>query len=129
MAPSRHRVLLAEDSQGARLALVAMLRRHGYDVDSVENGAEALERLRAQPGAYALVISDLAMPVMDGNELVRAIALLPAPRPPVLLVSGHDVDADIHARYLAKPFTPSELGVAVASLLAPQASAPTSFGD
>jgi two-component system, chemotaxis family, chemotaxis protein CheY len=66
------RVLVVDDYAPMRTLIVQSLKVLKFNnVDQAENGAEALERLRANP--YDLVISDWTMPKMDGVELVRAI--------------------------------------------------------
>lgn len=63
------RVLIAEDTAAVRQILEVQVRGIGVEVDFVENGKQALEKL--QRGRYALVISDLHMPEMDGYGLVH----------------------------------------------------------
>lgn len=89
-----------------------------------ENGQEALEKLIAHPG-IRLVISDLVMPVMDGNELLKWIksdngySRLPF----IMLTAIADVEAKINALrfgvddYLTKPFLAAELLARVNNLL------------
>ncbi|WP_090385135.1 PAS domain S-box protein [Pseudomonas anguilliseptica] len=66
------RILLAEDSLANQMVAEAMLQRAGYEVDSVANGAEAVQAVEA--GKYDLVLMDLSMPEMDGitaTQLLR----------------------------------------------------------
>ena len=60
-----HRVLVVEDNGGARESLVMLLQVEGFEAEGVENGREALRRLR---GGYdaCLILLDLMMPIMDG---------------------------------------------------------------
>jgi CheY-like chemotaxis protein/HPt (histidine-containing phosphotransfer) domain-containing protein len=64
-------LLLAEDHPVNRTVLVNQLNAVGFQVETAEDGVEALERFRS--GRYGLVFSDLNMPRMDGYELVGAI--------------------------------------------------------
>jgi len=64
-------LLLAEDHPVNRTVLVNQLNAVGFQVETAEDGVEALERFRG--GRFALVFSDLNMPRMDGYELVGAI--------------------------------------------------------
>jgi PAS domain S-box-containing protein len=64
-------VLVADDSIHNRMLLQAYLRSVQYLVDTVENGAEAVERVQA--GHYDVVLMDMQMPVMDGYTATRGI--------------------------------------------------------
>ncbi len=64
------RVLIAEDTASVRQILEVQVRGLGIEVDFVENGRQALDKM--QWGRYALVISDLHMPEVDGYGVVHA---------------------------------------------------------
>jgi len=63
-------ILIVEDDEDVREAMVAFLEMKGYAVASACNGREALDYLRDAP-APDLIITDLAMPVMDGRQFRR----------------------------------------------------------
>lgn len=65
------RILVAEDNPINQKVLSAQLAQLGQEADMVENGAEALQRLQSQD--YDLVLMDIIMPVMDGEQAIRAI--------------------------------------------------------
>ena len=67
------RLLLAEDNELNQAVARGILERVGARIDIAANGQLALERLRANPLAYDLVLMDIQMPVMDGFEATRAI--------------------------------------------------------
>ena len=64
-------ILVAEDNQTNRQVILQQLRLSGYVADIVKNGQEALERWRV--GNYALILTDLNMPQMDGYALATAV--------------------------------------------------------
>ena len=62
----RH-VLLVEDNELNREIATAILREYGFEVDTAENGAIAVEKVQsAAPDTYDIVLMDVLMPVMDG---------------------------------------------------------------
>ncbi len=70
--PSRlpkRRILLAEDDNSMRAFIERALVKAGYEVTSFANGAEAHARLKEEP--FALLLTDIVMPQMDGIELAR----------------------------------------------------------
>jgi CheY-like chemotaxis protein len=86
------RVLLAEDSQANRLIMAEILRRGGFEVDTVGDGAEAVEAVRSLP--YDVVLMDLDMPVMDGLAATRQIRGLPgdAGKIPIVALTAHAME-------------------------------------
>lgn len=68
------RFLLAEDNALNREIVVTLLKMNGADVESVENGQEAVERfLQMETGYFDALLMDVQMPVMDGCEATRQI--------------------------------------------------------
>jgi len=85
------RILVAEDNPVNCKVITARLRKLEIQVDVVENGAEALERLDSQ--TYDLVLMDCQMPIMDGYEATRRLRCremdLQLPRIPVIALTAH----------------------------------------
>lgn len=110
-------ILLAEDNELNRELEEEILQMEGAVVFGTENGKEALEAFKNNPGFYDAVLLDINMPVMNGMETARAIRSLPEGRTvPLIALTANafaeDVDAgrkagiDIH---LTKPICPQEL--------------------
>lgn len=84
----RKTILCVEDNEMVLSVRTFLLETRGYRVLAMSSPAEALDYLRAAaPGAVDLLVSDLMMPQMDGNELVRRAKEL-HPGLPALLLSG-----------------------------------------
>lgn len=108
-------ILLAEDEEPVRRLLVELLRSAGYRVLAAASGVEALSLAAAHPDPIALLVTDVAMPVMNGAELARRLLEQHADAR-VLFISGYsqvgalDELADKPGfQYLRKPFTPRGL--------------------
>ena len=76
---NRH-ILLVEDNELNSEIAMAILNEYGFQVDTAENGAEAVEKIRnSAPGDYDLVLMDIQMPVMNGYEAAKQIRALDDP--------------------------------------------------
>jgi two-component system cell cycle sensor histidine kinase/response regulator CckA len=101
-----------------------VLERRGYKVIVAPGGREALEEFRRIGGAVDLLVSDVAMPAMDGPALAREITKA-KPGLPVLFVSGCVKSAEElqwaanlpRLEVLPKPFSPDVLARSVERLL------------
>ncbi len=109
------KILVAEDSEAIRTAIVSLLRKRGYNVVVAFNGEEAVQLTgKEQPD---LVLMDIRMPVMDGLEALRHIRLdVRSQELPVIMltsVTNLDTVTDAISRgatdYVAKPFTIGKL--------------------
>ena len=73
-------ILLVEDNELNSEIAVEILNEYGFLVDTAENGAEAVEKVkRSKPGGYDLVLMDVQMPVMNGYEATKQIRALRDP--------------------------------------------------
>ena len=112
------RILVVEDQESVRVCLRMMLQLEGHQVTEASNGADALNLFAS--GHFDLVITDLEMPVMKGNELAVRIKLL-APSLPILMITAsararREAENPVDA-LLDKPFTVAELQCALRKLL------------
>jgi DNA-binding NtrC family response regulator len=100
----------------------------GYAIEVAENGSDALRLFQERPGRFALIVTDVRMPVMGGPELAAQV-LASDPEMKILLLSGYgDVSLETAGHplpLLRKPFLPDQLRTAVRKLLG-TASVPAS---
>lgn len=115
------RLLLVDDEDNLRSMLEAALRHHGFDVVSVANGRDALERV-AEVGPD-LIVLDVMLPDLDGFEVCRRIRT-EGDHTPVLFLTARDATEDKVRGltlggddYLVKPFSLEELVARVQALL------------
>jgi PAS domain S-box-containing protein len=111
----RRTILLVEDEVQVRRLTLTMLERHGFRVLEAGGGHEALELCRAEDGAIDLVLTDMVMPQMNGEELAEELRRL-YPGLHFLFMSGYSEHAvvnqallapDVH--FVSKPFSAANL--------------------
>ena len=113
-------ILLVEDNELNREIAVEILKEYGFQVDTAENGAEAVEKVKnSQPGGYDLVLTDVQMPVMNGYEATRRIRALNDPalaKITILAMTANAFDEDRKKAmecgmdgFLSKPIVVEEL--------------------
>ena len=103
------RILIAEDVTAVREFVGRALAHAGHDVDTADDGLQALDRLGEQD--YDLLITDIVMPGLDGIALALKVAK-EKPDMSILMMNGyaaerqraHNLDTLIH-RVIAKPFS------------------------
>lgn len=123
-------LLLVEDDAAVRLSLkMGLQSRPKFKILEAESGDEALAICRSYPAVIDLVVVDVVMPSMWGDELARRLALV-RPRMPVVFISGHSaemlVDHGIltgREPFLGKPFDGKLLAKKIKELLEPEAPA------
>ncbi|MBE5890267.1 MAG: response regulator [Lachnospiraceae bacterium] len=106
------RILIVDDVETNRFALRDIIAEMGYQPILTENGEQALRII--EKFQFSLVVSDVAMPVMDGYELCIQLKKNPHTREiPVIFISAYDDPSDVvkgfeigGADYITKPFIP-----------------------
>lgn len=123
-SPSKGTILVVDDEAMIRTLLVTTLERRGYEVLLAENGAEALTIFSRNADRISLVVLDLVMPVMAGDELLPHLFIF-KPDVRVIVSSGQDAMECMRrlseprvAGYLQKPYRPDALVRKVQELLA-----------
>ena len=113
--PTKARVLVADDDQSIRQLVCTVVKREKFEVDCVADGLEAVEKLKEQE--YAVILLDLMMPRLDGFGVIEYLKEHTPPHKPIVLVitayadqKFKDVDSNIVAGILRKPFEVAELG-------------------
>ena len=106
-------ILLVEDDELLMMSFADMLRDMGHEVFEASTARIALGMIEQTPEIDVL-ITDIQMPDMNGQELVKLVRQL-VPDLPVIYSSGYradkvaDLEADRMTRFLEKPFGPTEL--------------------
>ncbi|MDR2952434.1 MAG: response regulator [Treponema sp.] len=112
-------VLAAEDMEFNREILAKYLAKTGITIDFAENGKIAVSKFQENPEKYNLILTDVHMPVMDGDEVARIIRSLDLPRAktiPIIAMTADAFKEDVE-KYLAvgmtdhvtKPIVPKDL--------------------
>jgi CheY-like chemotaxis protein len=118
------RVLIADDEDSMRSLVARAVAMDGHETVTAEDGAEALDILTREEGAFDLLLTDIKMPVMDGIALALTVAR-DFPDLTVLLMTGFadqrerasNLSAIVHD-VVTKPFSVSDIRAAVNAALA-----------
>jgi two-component system cell cycle response regulator DivK len=123
------KILLVEDQEMNRDMLTRRLQKRGYEVSIAVDGAEGVEKARAE--SPDLILMDMSLPVMDGWEATRALKADKATQAiPVIALTAHAMSTDREKAleagcdaYETKPVELPRLLEAMEKLLASQAGA------
>ena len=129
--PRRQTVLVVEDEGALRKLMTKVLERAGFQVVEAKDGEQAVEICKSGAEPLDMVVSDLAMPRLNGLQLKEVVAGL-RPKLKFLLISGYaeDVVEDptilrTDTNFLEKPFLPDELILKVREILQGKNGEPT----
>jgi two-component system response regulator TctD len=115
------RILLVEDNRELAEWLQRMLQRERYAVECAHDGADANERLRSH--SYDLVVLDLGLPSMEGEEVLRRLRARDVETPVLVLTARNTMQERIGTLdrgaddYMIKPFEIGELEARIRVLL------------
>ncbi|QQO35039.1 response regulator [Bradyrhizobium diazoefficiens] len=118
------KVLIADDEDSMRQLVARAVAMDGHEIVTAQDGAEALEILTREDGAFDLLLTDIQMPVMDGIALALSAAR-DFPQLTILLMTGFadqrerasNLNALVHD-VVTKPFSVADIRTAVADALA-----------
>ncbi|NNK45628.1 MAG: response regulator, partial [Altererythrobacter sp.] len=109
-----------EDTESNRYVIERLLNSIGCEITTVTNGVEAVEKARA--ATFDLILMDVMMPIMDGEQATQAIRAMtgPASRTPIIGVTAHSLQAERErllsagmTACLSKPIRREELETAI----------------
>jgi PAS domain S-box-containing protein len=116
-------ILVVDDEDNIRLITQATLEKYGYAVVTATDGTDALGQYAQHRDSIALVLTDMAMPYMDGPSMIRALKRM-SPDVKVIGMSGlmnPEQTAELETLkvddYLSKPFTADKLLTTIAAVL------------
>ncbi|HEV8314523.1 MAG TPA: ATP-binding protein [Burkholderiaceae bacterium] len=126
----RPHILLAEDNDVNALIATSVLTHHGYEVEHVHDGREAVRRALREVDRPGLVLMDCHMPVMDGFDATREIrvqeSVMSLERLPIIALTAVAADGERQQclsagmdDVLSKPFTADQLLLAVVQAVRP----------
>src|SRR5437016_9232655 len=118
------KILIADDETSMRALVARAIAMDGHDTVTAQDGAEALEILTREDGAFDLLLTDIQMPIMDGIALALSAAR-DFPDLKILLMTGFaeqrerasGLNAIVHD-VVTKPFSVHDIRTAVADALA-----------
>jgi CheY-like chemotaxis protein len=118
------RVLIADDEESMRTLVARAIAMDGHEIVTAQDGAEALDILTEEVGAFDLLLTDIQMPIMDGIALALSAAR-DFPELTILLMTGFahqrerasNLSAIAHD-VITKPFSVADIRTAVADALA-----------
>lgn len=108
-------VLVVDDEESIRSVALSMLGRYGYEVILAEDGAQAVKMYNEHREKIAVVITDMAMPVMDGPATILALREM-NPAVKIIVSSGHASTGGVQ-HFIPKPYTAEMLLTTVAAVI------------
>jgi len=123
MPVAKPQILAVDDEEMGLMLVKQLLTTAGYQVTTAQSGFECLDLFRRRPLSYQLVLVDLTMPFMDGEETFNRLREI-RPDVPVMLCTGFIQNDRLErlmaaglSGFLRKPFAPDEIAGQVRSIL------------
>ena len=88
----KRKILVVDDEDALRSVLSGELVSEGYDVHTAADGDDAISNVQKE--RFDLVLLDIKMPRVNGFQVLRWMRLVGLDQPPVLVLSGSDLDVD-----------------------------------
>lgn len=111
------RLLIIDDEPTLLELLRRYLTRLGYEVETHASPEDALARFQAEPDGFAMVIADLTLPALSGEEAIERLRQT-RPELPAIITSGYPYQPRAaNIGFLQKPFLPQMLAEAVEKAL------------
>ena len=102
-----NRILLIDDDEATRVSTSRLLTHLGYEVKEACNGMEGIT-LFQNSDRWGIVITDLRMPIINGNDVARKIRESNHPGTPIVAITGsefvEEIERDLFDSVLIKPF-------------------------
>jgi DNA-binding NtrC family response regulator len=114
-------IMVVDDEEIVRSSLTSWLEEDGYDVEAVESGRKALERLPAK--GWNLMLVDLKMPGMDGLQLMEEVHKTHPDMLVIIMTAYATVDTAVKAMkqgaydYFVKPFNPDDISITIRKIV------------
>lgn len=119
MRTSNERILMVDDEQPIIKVMARTMQSLGYLVETTTSSMRALELFQANPMGYDLVISDLTMPELSGEQLCQALLRI-RPDIPIIICTGYNPGNKASwagelgiSRFLEKPVSRQDLAQAI----------------
>jgi len=114
------RILLVDDHDAVRETTAGLLCDMGHKVEAAANGPDLLEKLEAAPAGYDLIVTDYAMPLMSGSDMLDLARKIRADLPGII-ISGYADNRTIAQKsseivFLTKPFTHDQMKAAIGAV-------------
>ena len=122
MSTNNPKILVVEDNEIASLQIRKIFEKQGYHVDVAMNGMEAMEKLMGD--SYDIMLTDLAMPVVNGQQLIEAVKRNEYDKMKIFVVTAYSGEQTVKEMfnlgvddYITKPYNTRDLLQRVQKLL------------